>query len=177
MQQICIKFSTNWSNTIGILMASFYKHCCRQWPSDSRSMWVGCSRRSEAPLVLVSPYLEMLDSDLKVSRLLLTQQASTQRFNWCTLDQWPLVKSATRSIGLQWLILALLILQRDSYLFSGDLSLWHLPQRWYYREVYSLAFLCRRGAVFHCQGGSYPWLMMGLDGVDLDRKDKLIITI
>jgi hypothetical protein len=51
---------------LGILMASFYKQCCWQWPSDIRSMRVGCSHESEAPLVLVSPYLEMLDSDLKV---------------------------------------------------------------------------------------------------------------
>ncbi len=34
----------------------------------------------------------------------------------CTLDQWPLVGSATRSIGLWQLILALPILQRISYL-------------------------------------------------------------
>jgi hypothetical protein len=72
---------------LGILMASFYKHCCWQWPSDIRSMQVGCSRGSEAPLVLVSPYLEMLDSDLKVSCLLLIQQAPNQRFNYSTLDQ------------------------------------------------------------------------------------------
>jgi hypothetical protein len=48
-------------------------------------MWVGCSRGSEVPLVLVSPYLEMLDSDLQVSCSLLTQQAPTQRFNYGTL--------------------------------------------------------------------------------------------
>ncbi len=103
---------------LGILMASFYKHCCWQWPSDIRSMRVRCSRGSEAPLVLVSLYLEMLDSDLKVSYSLLIQEAPTQRFNCCTLDQWPRVKSATRSLGLQWLILALLILQRISCLFK-----------------------------------------------------------
>jgi hypothetical protein len=95
-----------------ISMASFYKHCHWQWPSDIRSMQVGCSCGSEAPLVLVSPYLEMLDSDLKVSCLLLIQQAATQRSNYSTLDQWTLVKSATRSLGLQQAILALLILQR-----------------------------------------------------------------
>ncbi len=103
---------------LGILTASFYKHCCWQWPSDIRLMQDGCSRGSEAPLVLVSPYLEMLESDLKVSCLLLIQQAPTQRFNYSTLDQWPLVKSATRSLGLQWLILALLILQRISCPFK-----------------------------------------------------------
>ncbi len=103
---------------LGILMASFYKHCCWQRPSDIRSMRVGCSHGSEAPLVLVSPYLEMLDSDLKVLCLLLIQQAPTQRFNYSTLDQWPLVKSATRSLGLQQLILALLILQRISCPFK-----------------------------------------------------------
>ncbi len=100
---------------LSILTASFYKHCCWQWPSDIRSVRVGCSRGSEAPLVLVSPYLEMLDSDLKVLCLLLIQQAPTQRFNCCTLDWWPLVKSATRSISLWRLSLALLILQRISY--------------------------------------------------------------
>ncbi len=85
---------------LSILMTSFYKHCHWRWPSDIRLMRVGCSHGSEAPLVLVSPsYLEMLDSDLKVSCLLLIQQAPTQRFNCCTLDWWPLVKSATRSIS------------------------------------------------------------------------------
>ncbi len=78
---------------LGISTASIYKQCHWQWPSDIRSIQVGCSRGSEVPLVLVSPNLEMLDSDLKVSCSLLTQQAPTQRFNWCTLDQWPLVPS------------------------------------------------------------------------------------
>ncbi len=105
---------------LSILTASFYKHCHWQWPSDIRLMQVGCSRGSEALLVLVSPYLEMLDFDLEVSCSLLIQQAPTQRFNYCTLDQWPLVKSATRSLGLQQLILALLIFQRISYLFLRD---------------------------------------------------------
>ncbi len=99
---------------LSILTTSFYRHCHWQWPSDIRLMRVGCFRGSEAPLVLVYPYLEMLDSDLKVSCLLLIQQAPTQRFNCCTLDWWPLVKSATRSIRLQRLSLALLILQRIS---------------------------------------------------------------
>ncbi len=143
---------------LGILTASFYKHCCWQWPSDIRSMWVGCSCGSEEPLVLVSPYLEMLDSDLKVSCLLSTQQAPTQRFNCCTLDQWPLVKSATMSIGLQQLILALLILHRISYLLIKTLFLWLIPQRWYcpshIGKCTGLLFFCRKVAVFHCQGGS-----------------------
>ncbi len=101
---------------LSISTARFYKHCPWWWPSDIRSMRVGCSRGSEAPLVLVSPYLEMLNSDLEVSCSLLIQQAPTQRFYCCTLDQWPLVKSATRSLGLQQSILALLIFQRISYL-------------------------------------------------------------
>ncbi len=101
---------------LGILTASFYKHCCWRWPSDIRLLRAGCSCGSEEPLVLVSPYLEVLDSDLKVSCLLLTHQAPTWRFNCCTLDHWPLVKSATRSICLRRLILALLILQRISHL-------------------------------------------------------------
>ena len=103
---------------LSILTASFYKHCCWRWPSDIRSMWVECSCGSEAPLVLVSPYLEILDSYLKVSCLLLIQHALTPRFIYSTLDQRPLVKSATRSIGLQWLILVLPILQRDSCSFE-----------------------------------------------------------
>ncbi len=103
---------------LSFLTASFYKHCCWRWPSDIRLMRVRCSHGPEAPLVLVSPYLEMLDSDLKISCLLLIQQAPTQRFNCCTLDWWPLVKSATRSISLQQLILALLTLQRISYPFK-----------------------------------------------------------
>jgi hypothetical protein len=72
---------------LSILLASFYKHCHWQWPSDIRPMQVGCSLGSEAPLVLASPYLNMLDSDLKVSCLLLIQQEPTQRFNYSTLDQ------------------------------------------------------------------------------------------
>jgi hypothetical protein len=108
---------------LSISMASFYKHCHWRWPSDIRSMWVGCSRGSEVLLVLVSPYLEMLDSDLKISCLLLIQQAPTQRFNYSTLDQWPLVKFATKSLGLQWLILVLLILQRISCPFKERLIL------------------------------------------------------
>ncbi len=58
--------------------------------------------------------------------------ASTQRFNSCTLDQWPLVRSATRSVSLWQLILALLILLRISCLYYWDLSSWHIPQPWYY---------------------------------------------
>jgi hypothetical protein len=137
---------------LSISTASFYKHCCWWWPSDIRSMRVGCSRGSEAPLVLVSPYMEMLDSDLKVSCLLLIQQAPTQRFNCCTLDWWPPVKFATRSISLQRLILALLILQRISCSFKetypydiyheGDITPSHIG------KCTSLLFLCKRGAVF-----------------------------
>ncbi len=117
---------------LSILTASFCKHCRWQWPSDIRLMRVGCSRGSEVPLVLVSPYMEMLDSDLKVSCLLLIQQAPTQRFNCCTLDWWPLAKSATRSIRLQRLILALLILQRISCAPLMRLILMNTLRRWYY---------------------------------------------
>ncbi len=136
---------------LSISTASFYKHCRWQWPSDIRLMWVRCSRGSEAPLVLVSPYLEMLDSDLKVSCLLLIQQAPTQRFNCCTLDWWPLVKSATRCISLRQLILALLILLRISCPFKetypydiyheGDITLVTLGS-------VLARLLCKRGAVF-----------------------------
>jgi hypothetical protein len=103
---------------LSILTASFYKHCCWQWPSDIRLIRVRCSCGSEAPLVLVSPYLEMLDSGLKVSCSLLIQHAPTQRFIYSTLDQWPLVISATRSLVLRRSILALLILQRTSCSFK-----------------------------------------------------------
>ncbi len=136
---------------LSILMASFFKHCHWRWPSDIRSMWVRCSRGSEKSLVLVSPYMEMLDSDLKVSCLLLIQQAPTQRFNCCTLDWWPLVNSATRSFSLRWLTLALLILQRISCPFKetypydiyheGDITLVTLGN-------VLACFLCKRGAVF-----------------------------
>jgi hypothetical protein len=136
---------------LSILTASIYKHCRWRWPSDIRLMWVGCSRGSEAPLVLVSPYLEIMDSDLKVSCLLLIQQAPIQRFNCCTLDQWPLVKSATKSLGLRRLILALLILQRISCPFKET-----YPYDVYHECVITLVtlgsvlacFLCRRGAIF-----------------------------
>ncbi len=137
---------------LSILTASFYKYCCWQRPSDIRSMRVGCSCGSEAaPLVLVSTYLEMLDSDLKVSCLLLIQQAPTQRFNCCTLDWWPLVKPATMSISLQGLILALMILQRISCPFKET-----YPYDIYHEDDITLVtlgsvlahFLCKRGAVF-----------------------------
>jgi hypothetical protein len=49
--------------------------------------------------------------------------ASTYGFLCCTLDQRSLVKYATRSAGLQRLILALLILLRISCLYYKDLSL------------------------------------------------------
>jgi hypothetical protein len=81
-------------------------------------MRVECSCGSEAPLVLVSPHLEILDSYLKVLCLLLIQQALTLRFNYSTLDQRSLVKSATRSIVLQRSIHVLPILQRDSCSFE-----------------------------------------------------------
>jgi hypothetical protein len=136
---------------LSISTASFYKHCCWRWPSDIRSMQVGCSPGSEAPLVLVSPYLEMLDSDLKVSCLLLIQQATTQRFNYSILDQWLLVKFATRSLGLRQLILALLIFQRISCPFKET-----YPYDIYHESDITLVtlgsvlacFLCKRGAVF-----------------------------
>jgi hypothetical protein len=48
---------------------------------------------------------------------------------------------------------------------------------WSHWEVYWLAFVWRRGAVFHCQGASQPYLMTGLDRIELDRKDRLIITV
>jgi hypothetical protein len=81
-------------------------------------MRVKCSCGSEVPLVLVSPYLEILDPYLKASCLLLIQKALIPRFNYSTLDQRPLVKSATRSIGLRQSILALPILQRVSCSFE-----------------------------------------------------------
>ncbi len=129
---------------LSILMASFYKHCRWWWPSDLRSMRVGCSRGSEAPLVLVSPYLGMLDSDLKVSCLLLIQQAPTQRFNYSTLDQWPPVKSATRSLGLQ-RSLALLILQRMSCPFKET-----YPYEIYHEGDITLVTLVSVLACFFC---------------------------
>jgi hypothetical protein len=116
---------------LGILMASFYKHCCWQWRSNTRSMRVGCSRGSEAPLVLVSPYLEMLDSDLKVSCLLLIQHALTQRFNCDTLDKWLLVKS-DKVYWLATIDLCAVDSPENLLPLKRDLSLWHIPRRWYY---------------------------------------------
>ncbi len=136
---------------LSILTASFYKHCCWRWPSDIRSMQVECFRGSEVPLVLVSPYPKMLGFDLKVSCLLLIQQEPTQRFSNSTLDWWPLVESATRSISLWQSILALPILQRISRPFKetypydiyhkGDITLVTLG------SVLACLF-CKRGAVF-----------------------------
>ncbi len=80
---------------LGILTASFYKHCRWQKPSDIRLMRVGCSCGSEAPLVLVSPYLEMLDSDLKVSCSLLIQQALPRDsivVHWINDPWWNLLQ-------------------------------------------------------------------------------------
>ena len=101
-----------------ILTTSFQKCCCWQWPTDIRLMQVECSCRSEALLVLVSPDLEILDSYLKASCLLLIQQALTSRFNYSTLDQRSLVRSATQSIALRWLIHALPVLQRVFFSFE-----------------------------------------------------------
>jgi hypothetical protein len=42
------------------------------------------------------------------------------------------MKSATRSVGLQWLSLVLLILQGISCHYYKDLSLCHMPWLWYY---------------------------------------------
>jgi hypothetical protein len=81
-------------------------------------MRVECSHGSEAPLVLASPYSEILDSYLKVLCLLFIQQALTSRFNYSTLDQRSLVKSAIRSISLRRSIHVLLILQRVSCSFE-----------------------------------------------------------
>jgi hypothetical protein len=116
-------------------------------------MRVECSCGSEVPLVLVSPYLEILDSYLKASCLLLVQQALTSRFNYSTLDQRSLVKSATRSIGLRRSIHALPILQRDSCSFEethpydiyheGDITLVTLGS-----VLACYLFLYRKGAIF-----------------------------
>ncbi len=141
---------------LGISTASFYKHCRWQWPSDSRLMWVGCSRWSEASSVLVSPYLEMLDSDLEVSCLLLTQQASTQRFNWCTgsmtpSEIWykvywlatidPCVADSPENLPSLLKRLILMTYTRKVI----------LPQSHW--EVYWLAFLRKRGAIFIVKEG------------------------
>jgi hypothetical protein len=80
---------------LGISTASFYKHYRWQWPSGVRSMRIGCTHGSEVPLVLVSLYLEMLDSDLKISCSVLTQQAPTQRSNnvhWINDPWWKLLQ-------------------------------------------------------------------------------------
>ncbi len=103
---------------LSISTASFQKHCRWQWPTDIRLMQVKCSCGSEVPLVLVSPFLEILDSYLKASCLLLMQQALTLKFNYNTLDQRSLVRSATQSIALRWLIHALPVLQRVSCSFE-----------------------------------------------------------
>ncbi len=131
---------------LGILTASFYKHCHWQRPSDIRSMQVSCSHGSEAPLVLISPYLEMLDSDLKVSCSLLIQQAPTQRFNCCTLDQWPLVSwLATIDPCIADSPANLLSLLKRLILMTNIMKV-ILP--WSHWKLYWLAFLCRKGAVF-----------------------------
>ncbi len=114
-QATITRISACWSQYLDgkLLQALLLAMAFRYWSNAGQVLsWV------RAPLVLVSPYLEMLDSDLKVSCLLLIQQAPTQRFNYSTLDQWPLVEFATRSLGLRWLILALLILQRISCPFK-----------------------------------------------------------
>ncbi len=78
--------------------------CCR-WVL----LWV---RRASSPCLFL---LGIVGLSLK-GFMLAIDIASTYGFLCCTLDQWSLVKSATRSIGLQWLIFALLILPRISCL-------------------------------------------------------------
>jgi hypothetical protein len=116
-------------------------------------MRVECSCGSEAPSVLVSPDLEILDSYLKVLCLLLVQQALTSRFNYSTLDQRSLVKSATQSIVLQQSIHALPVLQRVSCSFEethpydiyheGDITLVTLGS-----VLARYLLLYRKGAIF-----------------------------
>ncbi len=81
--------------------------------------------------------------------------ASTYGFLCCTPDRWSLVKSATRSAGLQWLILALLILPRIScpqkLILMTHTTTVILP--WSDWEVYLLTFWLRRGAVFMVKEG------------------------
>ncbi len=126
-----------------------------QWPTDIRLMQVKCSCGSEVPLalVLVSPCLEILDSYLKASCLLLIQQALSSRFIYSTLDQRSLVKSATPSIVLRRSIHALPILQRDSCSFEethpydiyheGDVTLVTLGS-----VLARSPLLYRKGAIF-----------------------------
>ncbi len=66
--------------------------------------------------------------------MLASDTASTWRFFFCTLDQWPQGKSATMSFGLQLLILAFPILRGTSCLNYQDLSSWHISQLWYYPD-------------------------------------------
>ncbi len=118
---------------LSISTASFYKRCRWQWPTDIRLMRVECSCGSEAPLVLVSLVLEILDSYLKVLCLLSIQQALTSRFSYSTLDQRSLVKSATRSYHLNTIDLLCFANSPERFmLFWRDSSLWHISWMWYY---------------------------------------------
>ncbi len=106
-------------------------------------------------LSLVSPYLEMLDSDLKVSCLLLTQQAPTLRFNfvhWINDLWWNLLQGllACNDWSLHcWF-------SRESLTSFKRLILMTYTTKvilpWLHWEVYWLAFLWRRGAVFIVKG-------------------------
>ncbi len=129
-----------------------------------------------------SPYLFLLGivgPSLK-GFMLAIDITSTYRFLCCTLDQCFLVKSARRSAGSRRLILALLILLRISCLYHEDLSLWHIPQLWYYpghigkcthSHFYGVEEL------FSWSRWVQPSMQKGLDHMDLDRKDRYFTVI
>ncbi len=80
-----------------------------------------------------------------------------------------MVKSATRSVGLRQLILVLLILRGISCLYYKEISLWHIPQLWYYpghigkctRSLFcgeeELFFILKGGPSHHCGWGQTAW--------------------
>ncbi len=164
-----------------ILTASFNKHCCWPWPSDNRLLWAGCSCGLDEPLVLVSPYLEMPDSVLKISCLPLTQLAPRDLIvvSWIN-DPWRNLLDgllACKDWYLPcWYSRESPISVKKTYLYDtyhkGDIILVTLKSVQACFSIYGEEEL-----FFHCQRGSAPYLMMGLDRMDLDREERSIFAI
>ncbi len=142
---------------LGISMASFYKHCSWWWPSDIKLLQARCSCGSEEPLVLVFPYLETLDSHLKVSCLL----KCSRHLHRDSLLYTVLMTAGEICYKVYWIETTdpcvadspenLLSFLKRLILMTYTMKV-ILP--WSHWDMYWLAFLWRRGAVFHCQGGS-----------------------
>ncbi len=115
---------------LGISMASFYKHCHWQWHSDIRLMRVGSSCGSEAPLVLVSLFGNAGLCSKGFMLAINTAGTYQEIQSLCTGSVTP----GKICYKIYWLaMIDCCIADSPENLFLlKRLSLWHIPQRWYY---------------------------------------------